>query len=267
MRLIDIKNASFTYPNGYPAVEDINLQVELGDNIAVIGQNGAGKTTTVKMINGLLKPTTGSVIVKGTDTKSVTTAEISKTVGYVFQNPDDQIFNSNVYDEIAYSLKKSKTDEKEIERRVKKYAKLCGVYEYLNENPYDLPLSIRKLVTIASVISTNVNVVILDEPTAGQDLVGLNVISNIIENLIEEDRAVITITHDMEFVSKNFNQIIVMANKRIQTQGNAFEVFYDDEMMALASLKPPLLVQVAKKLGLEVDRFSPESLAEAVKSK
>lgn len=264
MSLIEINDASYTYLNGFTAVENINLKIEQADNIAIIGQNGAGKTTMVKLLNGLLKPSQGSVIVNGKNTKKYTTAQISREVGYVFQNPDDQIFNNRVYDEIAYALVQAGASQSEIKERVNKYSKLCGIEDLLNENPYDLPLSIRKLVTIASVISTHAEVVILDEPTAGQDELGLNIISNIIDTLIEEKRAVITITHDMEFVSKHFEKIIVMANKNIQKIGYPEEIFFDDQIMNVASLKPPVIVQVIQRLGLKAKTLSSEELARII---
>lgn len=264
MSRIEINGASFTYPNGFTAVENVNLKINEGDNIAIIGQNGAGKTTTVKMMNGLLKPSSGTVVVNGKNTKQYTTAQISREVGYVFQNPDDQIFNNRVYDEIAYALKQSGASESEIRERVNKYAKLCGVSDLLEENPYDLPLSIRKLVTIASVITTRAEVIILDEPTAGQDKAGLEIISNIIACLLEENRSVVTITHDMEFVARHFKQVIVMANKKIQKRGKPEDVFFDQKMMEVASLKPPALVQVIQNLGLNLKTLSIKDFADAM---
>lgn len=253
MALINVDKVSFNYPNGYNAVKDISFEVNSGDNIAIIGQNGAGKTTTVKMLNGLLKPTQGDVFVQGKNTKDYTTAQISQHVGYVFQNPDDQIFNNTVFEEIAYALRKHGYSEDEINTRVKKYAALCGVEDILHQNPYDLPLSIRKLVTIASIIVTDAEVVILDEPTAGQDLLGLNLLSELITFLVEEGRAVITITHDMEFVADNFDDIIVMATKEIQKIGTAEEVFFDQEMMDKAALNPPTLVSLIQSLDINTE--------------
>lgn len=264
MSLIEINEAAYTYPNGFTAVENINLKIEKADNLAIIGQNGAGKTTMVKLLNGLLKPGRGSVIVNGKNTKKHTTAQISRDVGYVFQNPDDQIFNNRVYDEIGYALVQAGASESEIKERVNKYSKLCGVDHLLQENPYDLPLSIRKLVTIASVISTQAEVIILDEPTAGQDELGLTIISDIIATLIEEKRAVITITHDMEFVARHFEKIIVMADKNIQKIGSPEEIFFDNHMMEVASLKPPVIVQVIQRLGLKVQTLSSKELARVV---
>lgn len=106
MALVEVKNISYKYPNGYLAVDDVSFSIEAGENIAIVGQNGAGKTTTVKMLNGLMKPCDGDVLIDGDSTKNYTTAQMARRVGYVFQNPDDQIFNSTVYSEIEYGLKK-----------------------------------------------------------------------------------------------------------------------------------------------------------------
>lgn len=263
MALINIDHVSFNYPNGYNAVKNVSFKVNPGDNIAIIGQNGAGKTTTVKMLNGLLKPTTGDILVQGKNTKDYTTAQISQHVGYVFQNPDDQIFNNTVYEEIAYALREHNYPEDEIKDRVQKYAELCGVEDILYENPYDLPLSIRKLVTIASIIVTDAEVIILDEPTAGQDLVGLNLLSHLVDLLAEEGRAVITITHDMEFVADNFDDIIVMANKEIQKIGTAEEVFFDQEMMDKAALNPPTIVSLIQSLDMNIETLDVDVFMDA----
>ena len=127
MALVEVKNISYKYPNGYLAVDDVSFSIEAGENIAIVGQNGAVKTTTVKMLNGLMKPCDGDVLIDGDSTKNYTTAQMARRVGYVFQNPDDQIFNSTVYSEIEYGLKKMNVDMEESERRIKDSAALTGM--------------------------------------------------------------------------------------------------------------------------------------------
>lgn len=162
MGIIEFKDVSFQYPNGFSAVENVSFEINEGEAIAIIGQNGAGKTTTVKMINGLLKPTHGTVLIDGMDTKDYTTAQLSKIAGYVFQNPDDQIFHNNVEDEIRFGPKKQGLSEEEIVKKTEWAAKLCGLSEQMQENPYNLPLSIRKFVSIASVLAMDDKILILD---------------------------------------------------------------------------------------------------------
>lgn len=251
MKSVELANVSFSYPNGFQAVESVNMVINEGENVAIIGQNGAGKTTTVKLMNGLLRPSEGQVLVKEKDTKDMTTATISRTVGYVFQNPGDQLFNKTVYEEISYALKAHNIDEKEIDRRTKEAAELCHVKEYLDHNPYDLPFSLRKFVTIAIVVANNCDVVILDEPTAGQDLFEKEWLEEIINKLNSEGKTIITITHDMDFVIKNFNRVLVMANKRLIKDGSPNEIFWDDATLKEAALKKPTISQLASNLGLD----------------
>ena len=154
MGKIELRNASFTYPNGFLANDHLNLTAEQGERIAIVGQNGAGKTTAVKMMNGLHKPSEGDVFVNGKNTKDYTTAQIAKHVGYVFQNPDDQIFNQSVYAEISYMPKYYKMNEKEIDRRVREAAALFDIERFLKSNPFEIPYVIRKFVTIAAILAT-----------------------------------------------------------------------------------------------------------------
>ncbi|MCD7909226.1 MAG: energy-coupling factor ABC transporter ATP-binding protein [Clostridium sp.] len=258
MSLVEVKNVSFTYPNGFVAVDGVSFNLEKGENIAIVGQNGAGKTTTVKMLNGLTKPTSGDIIVDGKNTRDYTTAQITRTVGYVFQNPDDQIFNNSVYKEIEYGLKRMKLSSEERERRIMDAASLTGMEKFLDQNPYDFPLSVRKFVTIASVIASGCEVLIFDEPTAGQDLDGLERLSRLIKELTARGKALITITHDMEFVAENFERLIIMCNKKIVADGRTGEVFYYKDIMEKVKLKQPCVVELsgrigAGELGLDLD--------------
>ena len=229
----------------------MSFTIEAGENIAIVGQNGAGKTTTVKMLNGLTKPGSGDVLINGESTKNYTTAQMARRVGYVFQNPDDQIFNATVYKEIEYGLKKMKVDMGECERRIKDAAELTGMTKYLETNPYDLPLSMRKFVTIASVIASNCDVMIFDEPTAGQDLDGLKILSDLNRVLTARGKAIVTITHDMEFVADNYDRVIVMCQKKIIADGRTKDVFFQKDIMEKAMLKQPALVRIATGIGMQ----------------
>lgn len=251
MSYIEINNINFEYPNHYTAVENVSLKIDKGEKIAIIGQNGAGKTTTVKLMNGLMKPTKGDVIVDGWNTKEHTTAQISRKVGYVFQNPDDQIFHNDVYSEIEFGPKMLSFSKEKIKESVEAAARLSDISQFLKENPYNLPFSTRKFVTIASVIAMDSEVLIFDEPTAGQDLQGMEILSNLIEELTSRGKTIITITHDMEFVVKNFNRIIVMAHKNILKDGTREEIFWDRKVLEEAKLKQPYISDLANAIGLK----------------
>lgn len=251
MAFVEVKNITFTYPDGFTAVENVSMSFERGESVAIVGQNGAGKTTTVKLINGLLKPTEGDVIIDGWNTKDYTTAQISRKAGYVFQNPDDQIFNSTVYKEIEFGPKRQGLDGEELERRVHEAAELVGASDALDENPYDLPYSLRKMVTIAAVIATNPDVIILDEPTAGQDYPTMERLGRMIKHLQGQGKTIITITHDMEFVVQNFERVIVMANKRKIADGLKRDIFWDLPILEQSMLKQPHISRLAHSLKFE----------------
>lgn len=251
MTFVEVKKLSFEYDNGYRALDNISLSINSGESVAIVGQNGAGKTTFVKMLNGLLKPTEGTVLVDGWDTTEHTTAELSHKIGYVFQNPDDQIFHSSVFDEIAFAPRTMNKDEESVDQIVQEVAQVCGLSTRLDDNPYDLPYSVRKFVAIASVLTLNSQMIILDEPTAGQDKRGMQSIKNIIDYLIQNGKSVITITHDMEFTVQNFKRVVVMAQTKKIAEGSPEKIFWDLEILKRARLMQPYVSQVALEIGLE----------------
>lgn len=263
MGIINFDNVSFQYPNGFSAVENVSFEIQKGERIAIVGQNGAGKTTTVKMMNGLLKPTNGTVLIDGRNTKDYTTAQLSRITGYVFQNPDDQIFHNSVREEIEFGPKVLKFDDKKGKVQIDWAADICGLREHLDENPYNLPLSIRKFVTIASVLAMDEKIVVLDEPTAGQDLNGLRRLAKILDALSEKDITVVTITHDMEFVVENFDSVYVMAHKNLLRADKAERIFQDEELLEESMLKKPYLNSLVSKLGLQ-DVLTTEGLIQRI---
>lgn len=245
MAYMELKNVSYIYPNGCKAVSDLSLEINKGERIAIIGENGAGKTTVAKLMNGLKKPSDGDVIIDGWNTKDFSTAKISRKVGYVFQNPDDQIFLNTVHGEIAFGPRNLNLSKDAIMQNVSFAAKLTKMEHLLNENPYDLPLAARKFLCIASVLAMNPNIIILDEPTAGQSKEGLDCLADIIRELSNQQKIVITITHDMEFVAKNFKRTIVMAHSNKIADGSTQEIFYEPDILQEAGLKPPYITELA----------------------
>ncbi|WP_395014706.1 energy-coupling factor ABC transporter ATP-binding protein [Robinsoniella peoriensis] len=249
MSQIILNKVNYTYPNGSLAADDISLHIKSGENAAVIGKNGAGKTTLAKMLNGLLKPQQGDVFIGNRNTKDYTTAQISKLAGYVFQNPDEQIFHATVEKEVAFAPKRMKLKKEDIIRRTQEALKRTKLEEYREENPYNLPLSLRKFVTIAAVLAMEPDIYIFDEPTAGQDMEGNRKLTEILRYLHSKGKTMITITHDMEFVAENCKKIIVMANNKIIRTGSPEEIFRDMEVMKEANLKPPSVSRICTQLG------------------
>lgn len=260
MGIIKFKNVSFQYPNGFSAVENVNFDIEQGEKIAIVGQNGAGKTTTVKMMNGLLKPTSGTVTINEMDTKDYTTAQLSRITGYVFQNPDEQIFHNTVRTEIEFGPEVLGFSPDKIKEKTEWAAQLCGLADHLEENPYNLPLSIRKFVTIASVLAMDEKILVLDEPTAGQDLLGIQLLEKILKELEKKGTTVVTITHDMEFVVNNFSKVFVMAHKNLLKVGMAREIFRDDALLAESMLKKPYVSSLSSMLGIQDNIVSRDEL-------
>ena len=263
MSFITVKNLNFKYPNGTENVlNDVSLEVKKGEKVAIIGQNGAGKTTMVKMLNGLLKPVSGDVVVDDWNTKNYTVAKMSRKVGYVFQNPMDQIFHNNVYDEIAFGAKKLRYSPDEIKTMVENAIKLTELEKYQRENPYNLPYSLRKFVTIAAVIAMGSDVIVMDEPTAGQDFKGMKVLHNLIDELQKQGKTIITITHDMEFVVKNFDRVIVMTNGEVIADGDKRDIFWQFDTLEKSMVKQPYISDLAREMELEGKVLSVEEFVE-----
>ncbi|WP_159721257.1 energy-coupling factor ABC transporter ATP-binding protein [Enterococcus sp. CSURQ0835] len=250
MSYLELLDVSFSYPNGFEATRNVSLRFELGEAVAIIGQNGAGKTTTVKLMNGLLRPTKGQVKIAGQTTSQLTTAQMAQHVGYVFQNPDDQIFQETIEKEIAFGPKNQKLPAEDVAKRVADAAAFCGLTEVLAEHPYNLPYSKRKFITIAAVMAMDPEVVILDEPTAGQDRESTELLGRLIQELVKRNKAVITITHDMEFVVNEFQKVLVFADKELRKVGTPRKIFWDDALLTFSALKQPYICQLAKALGL-----------------
>ena len=250
MAYIELKDVRFAYPDGHLAVDGVSMSIEKGENVAIVGQNGAGKTTTVKLFNALHYPTDGGVVINGKSTKGQTTAQVSRTVGYVFQNPDDQIFHSTVLAEVEFGPRMMKLPEEKVTELVNYALKITGMKKFREENPYNLPLSVRKFVTIAAIIAMDCDVMIFDEPTAGQDFDGNKRLSRILKELSAKGKTLITISHDMVFVADNFSRVIVMSNKKVIMDGTPKEIFWNLPVLEEAMLKQPYVSRICHSLGL-----------------
>ena len=264
MAYIEIRNASFEYPGGFLAVDDLSLSIEKGENVAIVGQNGAGKTTTVKLLNALNYPTRGDVCIGDMNTKDHTTAQVSRVVGYVFQNPDDQIFHSTVQEEVEFGPKMLKLPPEQVKKQVNYALKITGMKRYRAENPFNLPLSMRKFVTIASIIAMDCAVMVFDEPTAGQDYDGNRRLGNIIRELNAQGKTLVTISHDMVFVADNFARVIVMSNKKVIADGTPREVFWNLPALDEAMLKQPYVSRICRTLGVSDSAITMDEAVEAI---
>jgi energy-coupling factor transport system ATP-binding protein len=263
---IEIHDLHFTYPSGVEALRGVSLRIGSGEQIAIIGQNGAGKTTLVKHLNGLLQPTRGQVLIGDWDTTQHSVAKLASRVGYVFQNPDDQLFSKTVGAEVAFGPKNLGFDSDQIEALVDKALALTELSDKTETNPYDLSVTWRKMVALASILSMNTEIVIFDEPTTGQDAVTVARIANVIAKLRSDGNTVITITHDIDFCAENFERVIAMSQGKILLDGNANEVLGQEDILATTYVDPPQLTRLGKRLGLKETVRDQEEFLRAIKN-
>jgi energy-coupling factor transport system ATP-binding protein len=243
--VVQVRDLYYTYPGGIEALKGVNLEVYQGEVLAIMGENGAGKTTLVKHFNGILKPTRGQVLVKGIDTRHASVAELSRIVGFVFQNPDHQLFADTVYEEVAFALRNFGYPEHVIESRVKWALNLMDLWKYRTRSPFSLSVGERKRLTIASVLAYDPEIIVLDEPTAGQDHLQKEKISEIIHLLRLMGKTVVIVTHDVEFVTEHVDRVAVMAGGKILAVGPPQRVLCDPRLLREARLVAPQLIRLS----------------------
>ncbi len=245
MIAIETNSLFFSYNGRDFVLKDINLKIAKGETIAIMGENGAGKTTLVKHFNGLLKPTKGEVKVLGKNTKNESVASLSRHVGMIFQNPDHQLFGETIEKEVEFALRNFGFKEEIIERRVKWALELMELSEYRDKSPYTLSVGERKRLTIASVLAYDPDIVIMDEPTAGQDAIQKEKISEIISLLRHKGKTVIIVTHDVEFVVNRIDRVLLMADGHIIAEGDKRDVLTNLELLEKVRLLPPQIPHIA----------------------
>lgn len=261
--IVDVKNLEHTYPNGNKVLKGIDLQIREGEFIAVLGHNGSGKTTFVKHLNGLLIPTSGSVVVNGKDTKNTSIFEIGKDIGYVFQNPDHQIFADTVYDEVAFSPKIRGCAKEEIEQRVKEALKAVAMEGYEKEDPFSLTKGERQRIAVASILSARPRVIILDEPTTGLDYKEQRQMMELVKKLNESGHTIIMITHTMWVVSEYAHRVAVIKDGMMTMYGRTREIFKREEELLNSYLRTPHIVNLSNMLGKTV--LSVQEMTECTK--
>jgi len=234
------------YPGNVEALRGVDLKIDAGKIIAVIGQNGSGKTTLVKHFNGLLKPTKGRVLIKEKAVTEYKQREIVQITGYVFQNPTHQLFCDTVEKEIAFGPKNIKLSDSEVKERVEEAIEMFGLAEYRDRHPLRLSLPLRKILTMASVYAIRPEVLILDEPTTAQDYVTVKLIKKIIQELNAEGHTIIVVTHDMPLVAETADKVLVMFDGEIISEGPPKRIFIDDHIMEKTNLMPPQITQLAQ---------------------
>ena len=260
--IIQVEGLTHRYPSRVVALEGVDLTVRRGEFLAVLGQNGSGKTTLVKHFNGLLKPTEGTVKVGDDEQGSQT---LGQSVGYVFQNPDHQIFSDTVSDEVAFGPKIGGLDEQEIKERVREALAAVRLEGRGDEDPFGLTRGERQRVAVASVLAVRPEVLILDEPTTGLDYAEQRSMMDLVRGLNEAGSTIIVVTHTMWIVAEYAHRAVVVSDGRISLQGTVREVFAEEAGLHDAALRPPHIVSLGNTLGYPV--LSVEEMVEVTEEK
>ncbi|MDG6954545.1 MAG: ABC transporter ATP-binding protein [Nitrososphaerota archaeon] len=252
--MIRFDDVTFVHQNGVRALDGVTLEVRAGETVAIVGENGAGKTTLVKHVTGLLKPASGRVLVDGADTKSSSTAQLSRKVGVAFQNPDHQLFSETVEEEMSFALKNFGFSPDLVANRVSWGLELFGLEEYRKSSPLVLSGGEKKRLTLACILAWDPQVVILDEPTVGQDSIQKEKLAGTIRMLRSTGKTVVVVSHDIEFLWPIQPRVVVMKGGKVVGDGPASEVMQDRELLESARVAQPQLVEFHHWLGRGPER-------------
>lgn len=247
--MLTVEDVHFSYASGVEALKGVNLTVKKGEFVAIMGQNGAGKTTLVKHFNGLLKPTKGKVLVDDVETSKTSVATLARNVGFVFQNPDHQLFSETVEDEISFALKNFGYEPSVIEDRITWAVNLLGLSQYRKTSPFMLSGGERKRVALASVLAWDPQVLILDEPTIGQDHQQKENLRQFIVQLQTQGKTIVIVTHDVEFVAECNPRVILMREGKIVGDGEGKDILTNQEALEQSSIVLPQIAQIFTQLS------------------
>lgn len=245
---IRVEGVEYVYPNGFQALKGVDVSISEGEFVAIMGQNGSGKTTLVKHFNGLLRPTRGKVYVFGEDSAKHTTAELCRLVGYVFQNPDHQIFNSTLLDEVGFGLRNLGYSENEVLEKVKAALEKVDLRKSLTDNPHFMSMGERHRVAIASILVLEPKVLILDEPTTGLDYRRSLELMELVKKLNGEGKTIILVTHDVNLAAHYAQRVIVLKDGKILADGVSRKILSNVILLAESNLVPPQINLLAKRL-------------------
>ena len=266
--MIELEHVSFAYPDQGPSIRDVSFRLEKGEFAAILGANGAGKTTTVRLMDGLLKPSSGRVLIGGTDTAKSQVSERAGKVGFLFQNPDRQICRNTVREEILFGLKTVRGNEDPDALNARAEEVLREFAFTGEEEPFSLSRGQRQRVALASILAVEPEILILDEPTTGLDYLECCQIMDRIRRMNEERQVtVVMVCHDMEVVLDYARRALVMADGQLLADGPVPGIFRNTEVMEKASVLPPQMIGLGLRLGAGFeDAVTPEDVAETVLS-
>ncbi len=263
--LLSVKNLKHVYSDGTEALHGVSLDIHEGEYVLIIGQNGAGKSTLVKHFLKLLEPTEGIVTVGGIDTRQLTMSDLARRIGYVAQNPDNQIFNASVVEEVSFALRNLGYPKAEVEARVRETLTAMGLWEQRDQHPLSLPKGDRARVVIAAILAMKPEIIIFDEPTTGQDFQGARYILDISRELHRMGKTVIVITHHLYLMPEYAERVIVMGKGTILLDAPIRMAYHQVELLRSTFLSPPQAVSLAQELtrwdGRDFPLLTPEEVA------
>ena len=245
---IEIKNLRHTFEDGKVGLDDINLVIPEGDFVALIGHNGAGKTTLINHLIGFLKPDNGTIFIDGNDISGMRVATLAQSVGYLFQNPDNQIFTDSVTRELKFGLENIKLRDTVIEERVNRAISMMELEEFRDRHPHSLSRGQRQRLAVASILAMEPDIIVLDEPTTGQDWGHVNKFLQQIRHLNELGKTIILVTHDMNLVAGYARRTVVMDNGKIVLDGDTRHVFSEHEILEKTGITLPVITRLSPDL-------------------
>ena len=245
--MIEFENVSASYDGELPILRDVSFRIPDGDFVAFVGTNGAGKSTTMRLVNGLLKPSSGQVIIDGVPTTQLRTSQLAEKVGFLFQNPDRQICCSTVREELLFGFRAQGRADAEAEAKVDAMIERFGFDG--DAEPFLLNRGTRQLLALASIIVMEPPVVVLDEPTTGLDFRECAKVMDVIAELNARGTTVIMVCHDMEVVADYAKRVIAMTAGQVVADGETFAVLRDRDVLARTHLLPPQMVDVSLRLA------------------
>ena len=248
--ILEVKQLKFSYQENQPILKDISFAIHKGERIAIVGKNGAGKSTLAKALCQFIKPTAGDICYQGQSIMEDSIKERAEKIGYVLQNPNQMISQTMIFDEVALGLRLRGVNEQEVEKRVLETLKVCGLYEFRKWPISALSFGQKKRVTIASVLVMNPEIILLDEPTAGQDKRHYTEIMTFLNQLNKAGHTIIMITHDMQLMLEYSDRSIVVSDGKIIADCSPVALFCQAEVLEKANLKKTSLFDLAEKIGI-----------------
>lgn len=249
--VLEAEHLCFSYDGIKNAVDDVSFKVNRGEMLAIVGKNGAGKSTISRLLTGFLREDSGDILLHGRNIRDDTIFERGQKIGLVLQNPNQMICNTMIFDEVAYGLRNMHTPEDEVKSRVEEVLRVCGLYPFRSWPISALSYGQRKRVTIASIIVMRPDIIVLDEPTAGQDYRHYTDIMDFLKTLNRQGLTIIMITHDMHLMLEYCNRCVVILDGRKIYDGGCAEVLVDDGLVAKANLKKTSLYQLGAEVGVD----------------